>query len=68
MDFIVWYRCLQCQEMCLILWEEFLSILRPHAVKTFKMFGESYIRGIMEGEGKGMVERKEVFEQSVNIC
>jgi len=43
-------------------------ILRPHAAVKFKMLGESYIHGIMEGQVRGMVERKEVFEQSLVIC
>ncbi|KAE9376139.1 hypothetical protein N431DRAFT_334353 [Stipitochalara longipes BDJ] len=34
----------------------------------FKLLGESYIHGVMEGQVKGMVERKEIVEQSLVIC
>jgi len=44
-------------------------ILRPHGeVGPFKLLGESYIHGAMEGQVKGMIERKQVFEQRIIIC
>lgn len=44
-------------------------VLRPHGeVGLFKLLGESYIHGAMEGQVKGMVERKQVFEKSLIVC
>lgn len=53
---------------CVLLGVDVPFILRPHEAVSFKMLGESYIHGIMGGEVKELVERKEVFEQSLIIC
>lgn len=53
---------------CVIVGVDVPFILRPQGdVGVFRLLGESYIHGTMEGQVKGMVERKEVFEQSVVI-
>jgi hypothetical protein len=44
-------------------------VLRPHGeAGLFKLLGESYIHGAMEGQVKGMIERKQAFEQTVIVC
>ena len=54
---------------CIIVGVDVPFILRPHGdAGIFRLLGESYIHGVMEGQVKGMLERKEVFEQSVVIC
>ena len=53
---------------CVLVGVDVPFILRPHAGVRFKLLGESYSHGIMEGQVKGMMEQKEVFEQNVVIC
>lgn len=53
---------------CILVGVDVPFILRPHAALNFKLLGESYVHGVMEGQCIGMVERKEIFEQSVVIC
>jgi len=54
---------------CLVLGLDVPFILRPHGgAGLFKLLGESYIHGTMEGQIKTMITRKEVFEQTVVIC
>jgi hypothetical protein len=53
---------------CVIIGVDVPFILRPYGeAGVFKLLGESYVHGAMEGQVKEMVERKEVFEQSVVI-
>lgn len=53
---------------CVLVGVDVPFILRPHAALKFKLLGECYVHGVMEGQCIGMVERKEVIEQSVVIC
>lgn len=54
---------------CVIIGVDVPFILRPHGeAGLVKLLGESYIHGVMEGQVKGMVQRKEVFEQSIVVC
>jgi Heterokaryon incompatibility protein (HET) len=54
---------------CIIVGVDVPFILRPQGnAGALRLLGESYIHGVMEGQVKGMLERKEVFEQSVVIC
>jgi hypothetical protein len=54
---------------CVIVGVDVPFVLRPHGeARLFKLLGESYIHGVMEGQLKGMVERNEVVEQSIVIC
>jgi hypothetical protein len=53
---------------CVIVEVDVPFILRPHAAFKFKLLGESYVHGVMEGQCMGIVERKEIIEQSVVIC
>jgi hypothetical protein len=54
---------------CVLVGVDVPLVLRPHGeVGLFKLLGESYIHGAMAGQVKGMVERKQVFEQSLIIC
>ena len=53
---------------CIIVGVDVPFILRPRGdAGIFRLLGESYIHGVMEGQVKEMLERKEVFEQSVVI-
>ena len=54
---------------CVVLGVDVPFILKPCGeVGLFRLLGESYIRGIMEGQVREMVERREVHERSVSIC
>jgi hypothetical protein len=54
---------------CILVGVDVPFILRPRRdAGVLRLLGESYIHGVMEGQVKGMVERKEVFEQSLVIC
>lgn len=53
---------------CVLIGVDVPFMLRPHAGEQFKLLGESYIHGIMDGQVKGMVDRNEFSVQTVNIC
>jgi hypothetical protein len=54
---------------CLICGVDVPFILRPDGeAGHFKLLGESYIHGVMEGQAKTMLARNEVFEQRIVIC
>lgn len=53
---------------CVFIGVDVPFMLRPHTGGQLRLLGESYVHGIMEGQVKSMVEQKELFVQTVNIC
>jgi hypothetical protein len=54
---------------CLLLGADVPFILRPHGTETsFRLLGEAYVHGIMEGQVKGMLKQGALTEETLVIC
>jgi hypothetical protein len=54
--------------ICVVIGVDVPLMLRPHTGGQLRLLGESYVHGVMEGQVKSMVNRKELLVQMVNIC
>ena len=54
---------------CVIIGVDVAFMLRGTAEEgSYRLLGESYMHGLMQGQVRGMVQRNEVVEQSIVIC